>query len=166
MRAAGAVLMLGCLAAPVSVARADDCQSVADAYDRLSKAPAYRQMTSLNGKLLMESVIVGDDMYVKDGAKWNKLPLGPGGRVRMHQGLEIRTLDDYRRRYGQYKSDPSLQAAHARCQPRIARRSSPSSMPSGTRTAVAVGEATASLAAQRSSPIATMPARNARAVRP
>jgi alkaline phosphatase D len=36
-------------------------------------------------------------------------------RVRRHVGLEIRTLDDYRRRYAQYKSDPLLQAAHARC---------------------------------------------------
>jgi alkaline phosphatase D len=36
-------------------------------------------------------------------------------RVRAHNGLEIRTLDDYRRRYAQYKSDPALQAAHARC---------------------------------------------------
>src|SRR5688572_21929466 len=41
---------------------------------------------------------------------------GPyAGRVRLHAGLEIRTLDDYRRRYAQYKSDPLLQAAHARC---------------------------------------------------
>ena len=87
MRAAGAILMLGCLVVPASGARADDCQSVADAYDRLSKTPAYRQMTSLNGKLLMESVIVGDDMYVKDGAKWNKLPLGPGGRVRIQKNV-------------------------------------------------------------------------------
>ena len=37
------------------------------------------------------------------------------GRVRRHAGLEIRTLDDYRRRYAQYKADPLLQAAHARC---------------------------------------------------
>jgi alkaline phosphatase D len=36
-------------------------------------------------------------------------------RVRRHVGLEIRTLDDYRRRYAQYKSDPQLQAAHVRC---------------------------------------------------
>lgn len=35
--------------------------------------------------------------------------------VRMHHGLEIRTLDDYRRRYAQYKTDPMLQAAHVRC---------------------------------------------------
>ena len=37
------------------------------------------------------------------------------GRVRRHVGLEIHTLSDYRRRHAQYKSDPLLQAAHARC---------------------------------------------------
>jgi alkaline phosphatase D len=36
-------------------------------------------------------------------------------RVRRHHGLEIRTLDDYRRRYAQYKTDADLQAAHAAC---------------------------------------------------
>ncbi len=35
--------------------------------------------------------------------------------VRTHAGSEILTLDDYRRRYAQYKSDPLFQAAHARC---------------------------------------------------
>jgi alkaline phosphatase D len=30
-------------------------------------------------------------------------------------GLEIRTVDDYRRRYALYKMDPLLQAAHVRC---------------------------------------------------
>ncbi|MEO7520978.1 MAG: alkaline phosphatase D family protein [Gemmatimonas sp.] len=39
---------------------------------------------------------------------------GQGGRPRQHVGLEIRTLDDYRRRYAQYKADADLQAAHAR----------------------------------------------------
>ena len=39
----------------------------------------------------------------------------PSDAIRKHQGLEIRTLDDYRRRYAQYKTDPALQAAHARC---------------------------------------------------
>ncbi len=37
------------------------------------------------------------------------------GRVRSHNGLEIHTVDDYRRRYALYKADPALQAAHARC---------------------------------------------------
>jgi alkaline phosphatase D len=40
---------------------------------------------------------------------------GPGtaNRVRRHEGAELLTLDDYRRRYAQYRSDPDLQAAHA-----------------------------------------------------
>ena len=39
----------------------------------------------------------------------------PANALRSHQGLEIRTLDDYRRRYAQYKTDADLQAAHLRC---------------------------------------------------
>lgn len=35
--------------------------------------------------------------------------------VRQHVGGEIHSLDDYRRRYAQYKSDAHLQAAHAAC---------------------------------------------------
>jgi alkaline phosphatase D len=35
------------------------------------------------------------------------------GRVRLHEGGPVRTLDQYRARYAQYKSDPALQAAHA-----------------------------------------------------
>lgn len=35
--------------------------------------------------------------------------------VRQHVGDEIYSLDDYRRRYAQYKTDPALQAAHAAC---------------------------------------------------
>ena len=35
------------------------------------------------------------------------------GIIRSHAGGEIYSLDDYRRRYAQYKTDPDLQAAHA-----------------------------------------------------
>lgn len=38
---------------------------------------------------------------------------GIEGRVRIHAGPEIMTLDDYRNRHAQYRSDPGLQAAHA-----------------------------------------------------
>jgi len=45
------------------------------------------------------------NMLIRDAA---------GGLVsRDHFGDEIYSLDDYRRRYAQYKSDPDLQAAHA-----------------------------------------------------
>jgi alkaline phosphatase D len=37
------------------------------------------------------------------------------GALREHHGFEIQTLDEYRTRYAQYKSDPALQAAHAAC---------------------------------------------------
>jgi len=42
---------------------------------------------------------------------------GPGREnlVRRHAGPKIRTLADYRIRHAQYKTDPDLQAAHARC---------------------------------------------------
>jgi len=36
-------------------------------------------------------------------------------RVRQFEPLEAVTLDDYRRRYTQYRTDPDLQAAHAAC---------------------------------------------------
>ncbi|MCH6269465.1 MULTISPECIES: alkaline phosphatase D family protein [Neobacillus] len=39
--------------------------------------------------------------------------LSPTGNVRAHQGDEIITLEDYRNRYAQYRSDEHLRAAHA-----------------------------------------------------
>jgi alkaline phosphatase D len=35
------------------------------------------------------------------------------GRVRLHEGGVVKTLDQYRARYAQYKADPALQAMHA-----------------------------------------------------
>lgn len=42
---------------------------------------------------------------------------GPGHdhQVRKHEGGKLKTLADYRRRHAQYRSDPLLQAMHARC---------------------------------------------------
>ena len=37
----------------------------------------------------------------------------PPMALRRHEGLAVRTLEQYRARYAQYKSDPLLQAAHA-----------------------------------------------------
>lgn len=37
------------------------------------------------------------------------------GKVRQHIGPELHTLEQYRTRYAQYKTDPDLQAAHAEC---------------------------------------------------
>jgi alkaline phosphatase D len=46
--------------------------------------------------------------YIYEGA-------GVDGRVRKHVGNEIHSLEDYRIRHAQYKTDSLLQAMHARC---------------------------------------------------
>ena len=79
------------LAAGISIlatpALAGDCDAVADAYDLLSKAPAYRQLTSLDGKLLLDSIAIGDDLYVRDGENWTKTSLEKGQRAAMTKRL-------------------------------------------------------------------------------
>ena len=40
---------------------------------------------------------------------------GRGNAVRAHHGFEVRTVEEYRTRYAQYKLDPALQAAHQMC---------------------------------------------------
>ena len=55
----------------------------------------------------------GDYIYEGRGNRvWNSAK-GPVENVRQHFGGEIYSLDDYRRRYAQYKMDADLQAAHA-----------------------------------------------------
>lgn len=57
--------------------------------------------------------------YIYEGAASSLTGQGPRtGKmaiVRQHFGDEIYSIDDYRQRYAQYKSDPDLQAAHAAC---------------------------------------------------
>jgi alkaline phosphatase D len=63
---------------------------------------AYRSMAANDLDLVVH---VGDYIYENRGVS----------RVRSHDAPEAHTLDDYRRRYSLYKSDPHLQAAHAAC---------------------------------------------------
>jgi alkaline phosphatase D len=56
--------------------------------------------------------------YIYEGAAGKGCPVTPGADktrtcFREHAGGELYSLDDYRRRYAQYKTDPDLQAAHA-----------------------------------------------------
>ncbi|MFI6078444.1 alkaline phosphatase D family protein [Actinoplanes sp. NPDC051343] len=62
---------------------------------------AYRRMAEEHADLILH---LGD--YIYEGAARPYV-------VRPHLGPEVLTLPDYRRRYGQYKLDPDLQAAHA-----------------------------------------------------
>ncbi|MDP3370306.1 MAG: alkaline phosphatase D family protein, partial [Brevundimonas sp.] len=55
----------------------------------------------------------GDYIYEGRSARvWNS-SAGPQANQRQHVGQETYSLDDYRRRYAQYKMDADLQASHA-----------------------------------------------------
>ncbi len=56
-------------------------------------------------------LFLGDYIY-ENAAISNASAKGPSPRV--HEGGLCRSLSDYRQRYAQYKSDPALQAMHAR----------------------------------------------------
>jgi alkaline phosphatase D len=66
----------------------------------------YTAMRHLSAEEIDLGVHLGDYIYETSGAD---------GRVRKHVGPNIHTIDDYRQRYAQYKSDPALRAMHARC---------------------------------------------------
>lgn len=55
----------------------------------------------------------GDYIYEYRGRSLRNGRGGPFETVREHFGQEIYTIEDYRRRYAQYKMDADLQAAHA-----------------------------------------------------
>jgi alkaline phosphatase D len=69
---------------------------------------AYRHMAAEELDLVTH---LGDYIYEYSESQF----ASNAQRIRTHVGLEIRTVDDYRRRYALYKSEPFLQAAHARC---------------------------------------------------
>ena len=62
---------------------------------------AYEHLAEEDLDLVMH---LGDYIYEDAGAE---------NRVRKHVGGELMTVEDYRNRYAQYRSDPALQAAHA-----------------------------------------------------
>ena len=64
---------------------------------------AYRHMAEDRPDLIL---MLGD--YIYEDAWGDR-------RVRQFDPLEAVTLEDYRRRYTQYRTDPDLQAAHAAC---------------------------------------------------
>ncbi|WP_298161005.1 alkaline phosphatase D family protein [Brevundimonas sp.] len=75
-----------------------------NAYDALSKEPRLDAVVHL-GDYIYEYGAEPDDYGIATGAALSRIPQPPH---------EILTLDDYRLRHAQYKSDPDLQAAHAR----------------------------------------------------
>ena len=75
-----------------------------NAYDALSKEPRLDAVVHL-GDYIYEYGAEPDDYGLSTGAALSRIPQPPH---------EILTLEDYRLRHAQYKSDPDLQAAHAR----------------------------------------------------
>ncbi len=73
------------------------CQNWKDGY-----WPAWRHAAEEDPDLV---VFLGDYIY--------ETGITGGNGVRRHNSEEVRTLEGYRNRYGLYKGDPNLQAAHA-----------------------------------------------------
>ncbi len=67
---------------------------------------AYRHLADEDCDVVFN---LGDYIYEYEADDY----VAPTGNVRDHVGPEVRTLDDYRQRHAQYKTDPDLQAAHA-----------------------------------------------------
>ena len=90
--------------APLAQAKfvAASCQNFADGY-----YAAHRDIAEQAPDFV---VWLGDYIYEGGG-----LPFDPDVVTRAHIGDEPKNLDDYRNRYGQYKSDPQLQASHVAC---------------------------------------------------
>lgn len=65
---------------------------------------AYEQMAQDDLDLVFH---LGDYIY--------EYASGRNGKVRSHLGAEIQSLDDYRIRHSQYRSDPLLQTMHTKC---------------------------------------------------
>ncbi|WP_374453846.1 alkaline phosphatase [Phenylobacterium sp.] len=80
------------------------------------QAGLFTAWRHLSGEDDLDAVFHYGD-YIYEGGAPADPPLivdGAGRPIdRRHAGAEIYSLDDYRRRYAQYKTDPDLQAAHA-----------------------------------------------------
>ena len=81
---------------------AGSCQNYSDGYYAAHRDIAEQQPDFV--------VWLGDYIYEGGG-----LPFDPNVASREHVGDEPKTLEQYRVRYAQYKSDANLQAAHAAC---------------------------------------------------
>lgn len=75
-----------------------------NAYDAIARLDKLDAVVHL-GDYIYEYGGAVDDFGMETGRKLGRIPQPPH---------EIRTLQDYRQRHAQYKSDPLLQAAHAR----------------------------------------------------
>lgn len=76
-RTGAAVLALA--ACVVTPARADDCAVIYKAFEALAGAPSYSQKVTMPDTSL-QSIVIGDVMYVNTGTTWQKIQLKADGR--------------------------------------------------------------------------------------
>ncbi|MDJ0978698.1 MAG: alkaline phosphatase D family protein [Erythrobacter sp.] len=81
------------------------CQNYEDGY-----YTAHRYLSDEDADFVF---CYGDYIYEYRGRRIRNSREGPTEIVRSHVGQEIYSIEDYRRRYAQYKMDVDLQAAHA-----------------------------------------------------
>lgn len=70
-----------------SAARASDCETVAAAYEKLGTLPAVRQLVSSGGPTELESIMLGDTLYLKSDGEWTEMKLKPGQRAALFSQL-------------------------------------------------------------------------------
>lgn len=56
------------------------CDRIFASYSKLSEVPAYRQTVRLKGAVIAEQMMVGNDLYTRDGNSWSKQSLEDGAR--------------------------------------------------------------------------------------
>ena len=100
---------------PVGITRRSPAAGVAEARFAVGSCQNYSDGYYAAHRDIAEQapdfvVWLGDYIYEGGG-----LPYDPDVVERTHIGNEPTTLDEYRLRYAQYKTDPNLQASHAIC---------------------------------------------------
>ena len=79
---------VSCLGAMIAMIGASDaaspaCAPIEKAFQAVAAAPNVRQTMELTGPqpMKMESIFIGDTLYVLEGQKWRKITLKKGGRI-------------------------------------------------------------------------------------
>ncbi|MBX3569332.1 MAG: hypothetical protein KF914_14830 [Rhizobiaceae bacterium] len=86
MRSIAVALVLMSGASP-AWAGSDECRLIEAAYLRLAEVPAYQQIIDQEGADPMESIAIGETLYVKISGTWSKMSLKAGGRQQIMKQL-------------------------------------------------------------------------------
>jgi outer membrane lipoprotein-sorting protein len=82
------LLIAAAITAPSSAfAGPADCENIAAAYEKLGALPAVRQQVSSSDGSKMESIMLGDALFLNADGEWTKMQLQPGQRAAMFKQL-------------------------------------------------------------------------------